>query len=263
MQRKPQITAPPRRGSARFQPDALRRSRSGGIANYFKRLAGFLGFLLLLLPCIFAGMYAGVLNTSTWFSFLVFTGTVAGLGTGLGVGLMEASAIMLWTGKAGRSYLKRAEIPKRFTLAFHIRNFLLAMSEEKRRMISVLIIGSMAPAYWIARPLYIFSIFDERLPEYVALAWGTPPSMFVVERDTTEEENCHAKHLSRGDCRPGCELGCKEGGPSFHLFGDTREFAAAFQPLQILPLMTLSTLIQKKDNSSSELPVSVLVRSGI
>lgn len=162
-----------------------------GVEAYHRATAEGLALILLLLTSIAAGMYASVLNTSTWFSLYVFSGTVAGLGTGLGVALAEASIILLITGKAGRSYLKRAQIKKKFMLLYHGRNFLLSVSEEKVRLVSVLIIASMAPAYWIARPLYVFSGFAERLPEYLALAQATPPAGILVEQDRKEKEEAH------------------------------------------------------------------------
>jgi len=177
----------PRRGSTGHQPGDLRGRDYSGVEAYHRTTAKGAAFILLLVACIFAGMYAAELNTSTWFSLFVVSGTVAGLGTGLGVALMEASILLLITGKAGRSHLKRAQVQKRFMLAYHARRFLLAVSEEKIRMISVLIIGSMAPAYWIARPLYLFGIFHEHLPEYLALARATPPPNPLVEHDRKEE----------------------------------------------------------------------------
>src|SRR5262245_23705714 len=77
--------AQPRRGSSRNQPDEY-----SGVEAYHRATAEGLAFILLLLTCIAAGMYASVLNTSTWFSLFVVSGTVAGLGTGLGVALAEA-----------------------------------------------------------------------------------------------------------------------------------------------------------------------------
>jgi len=176
----------PRRGSTGHQPGDLRRDYRG-VEAYHRTTAKGAAFILLLVACIFAGMYAAELNTSTWFSLFVVSGTVAGLGTGLGVALMEASILLLITGKAGRSHLKRAQVQKRFMLAYHARRFLLVVSEEKIRMISVLIIGSMAPAYWIARPSYIFSSFQEHLPEYLALARATPPPNPLLGHDRNEE----------------------------------------------------------------------------
>jgi len=178
--------ARPRRGGTRHQPGDLRGRDYNALEAYHRATGEAAVFILLLVACIFAGIYAAELNTSTWFSLFVVSGTVAGLGTGLGVALMEASILLLITGKAGRSYLTRAQVQKRFMLAYHARRFLLVVSEEKIRIISVLIIASMAPAYWIARPLYIFAIFQERLPEYLALARSTPPNP-LVEHDKKEE----------------------------------------------------------------------------
>jgi hypothetical protein len=179
-------SARPRRGSPRQQPGDLRGREYVGLEAYHTKAGVVAGCIILLLPFMFAGIYAAELNTSTWFSFFVVSGTVAGLGTGLGVALMEASILLLITGKAGRSYLKRAQVQKRFMLAYHARRFLLTISEERIRLISVLIIASMAPAYWIARPLYLFSVFEEGLPEYLALARTTPPPSLLVERDRKE-----------------------------------------------------------------------------
>lgn len=190
-QKKPQAnfagaSAQPRRGATKRQPDDSR----GVEAYHLAELEG-LALILLLVSSIAAGMYASVLNTSTWFSLYVVSGTVAGLGTGLGVALLEACIVLLITGKAGRGYLKRAQIKKRFKLLNQARNFLLAISEEKLRLVSVLIIAGMAPAYWIARPLYVFSGFADRLPEYLTLAQATPPPDFLAARDRKEKEEAH------------------------------------------------------------------------
>jgi hypothetical protein len=178
--------AQPRRGGQRRPPDD-----SSGIEAYHRTTAGGLALILLLLSSIAAGMYASVLNTSTWFSLYVVSGTVVGLVTGVGVALLGASSFLLITGKAGRSYLKRAQIKKKFMLLYHGRNFLLSISEDKLRLVSVVIIASMAPAYWIARPLYVFSGFAGRLPQYLALAQATPPQDFLAEHDRREKEEAH------------------------------------------------------------------------
>jgi hypothetical protein len=179
--------ARPRRGGTRQQPGDRRGGDYSALEAYHRATGEAAGFILLLVASIFAGIYAAELNTSTWFSLFVVSGTVAGLGTGLGVALMEASILLLITGKAGRSYLKRAQVQKRFMLAYHARRFLLTISEERIRLISVLIIGTMAPAYWIARPLYLFNVFEEGLPEYLALSRTTPPQNLLVERNRKEE----------------------------------------------------------------------------
>lgn len=179
-------SAQQRRGGSRHQ-----RDDSSGVEVHHRGELEALMCILLLLSCIAAGMYASVLNTSTWFSLFVVSGTLAGLGTALGVALTEAAIVLLITGKAGRGYLKRAQIKKRFMLIYHARNFLLVISEEKTRLVSVLIVASMAPAYWIVRPLYVYSGFQKGLPEYLALAQATAPPNLLVEHDRKEREEAH------------------------------------------------------------------------
>lgn len=141
---------------------------------YLKRLSGVFAFLLFLAPCIFAAIYVGPLNTSYEFSLLGRTGNVAAVGVFFGVALIEACLILLIMGNRAEDHLENAAIPDRAP-AHHLRNFFLRVSRKRVYLIALLIVGILPVAYWIARPLYAFRIFQPHLPEYLALAETRSP----------------------------------------------------------------------------------------
>jgi hypothetical protein len=146
-----------------------------------KRLGGILGFISLLALCILVGVYASSLNASLWFNLLGVTGTLAGLGTGVGMGLVECSLIAWFMGEKSRKALKKANVPKNMGMVYHVVNLILKMSRDRVLLITVFILGSMPLAYWIARPLYTFSKFQVSLGDYMVLAWRSSPGAVIAE----------------------------------------------------------------------------------
>lgn len=140
------------------------------MSDFFEKLANLLGFLLLAAPCFVAGLYANRLNISIAFPLL---GAVAlGVGVGVGTALIECSVIMLLAGKRARSYIEELASPE----GWWITRVLDSLARASRNWLMVmLVIGLLPLAYCIARPWYIFRPFQERLPEYLELAGGTPP----------------------------------------------------------------------------------------
>ena len=107
--------------------------------QFLKKLAGIIGFLLFLAPCVIAGMYAGSLNTSS---------TLAGWAVGLGVAIIEGCIITL---------LGSAKTQK---------NLLLAAV--------AVAVGAAPSAYFIALPLRSLGPFKAHLAEYMATASAEP-----------------------------------------------------------------------------------------
>ena len=108
--------------------------------EFLKKLAGVIGFLLFLSPCVIAGIYAGKLNTSS---------TLAGWAVGLGVALIEGCVL---------GYLGSAKTRN---------NTLIAAG--------VMILGLLPSAYFIGWPLLSLGPYKAHMAEYVAMAsTGTP-----------------------------------------------------------------------------------------
>lgn len=105
-----------------------------------KRVGGFLGFMLVLAPCVFAGMYAGKLNTSSG---------LAEWAVGIGVFVIEMSILVLLGSIKDRKNLQWG---------------LLA-----------LVLGAIPAVIWIGGPLMTFKPFQARLAEYMAVAASDNP----------------------------------------------------------------------------------------
>jgi hypothetical protein len=100
-----------------------------------KRVGGYLGFILLLTPCIIAGIYAGNLNTSS---------TLAGWAVGIGVFVIEMSIFLL-----------------------------VGSIKEKKNLqwgILGLVLGAIPAGIWIGGPLMTIRPFQAHLTEYMAVA---------------------------------------------------------------------------------------------
>jgi hypothetical protein len=105
-----------------------------------KRIGGYLGFLLVLAPCIVAGIYAGKLNTSS---------TLAGWGVGIGVLVVEMSIFVLLAGIKGK--------------------------KDFRWGLLGLVVGAIPAGIWIGGPLMTLRPFTAHLPEYMAVASSDNP----------------------------------------------------------------------------------------
>jgi hypothetical protein len=106
-----------------------------------KRVGGFFGFLLVLAPCVFAGMYAGRLNTSSG---------LAEWAVGIGVFVIEISLLVL-----------------------------LGSIKEKKNFrwgLIALVVGALPAGIWIGGPLMTFRPFQPHLQEYVSVASSNDPS---------------------------------------------------------------------------------------
>jgi len=100
-----------------------------------KRVGGFLGFLLVLAPCVFGGIYAGKLNTAS---------SLAGWAVGIGVFVIEVS-LMLFVGSIkDRSNLRWAVV--------------------------ALVVGAVPACIWIGGPLLKVRPYKAHLAEYLAVA---------------------------------------------------------------------------------------------
>jgi len=100
-----------------------------------KRVAGFLGFLLVLAPCIFAAIYAGNLNTSS---------RLAGWAVGIGVFVIEVSLLLFLGSIKDRSNLRWAAV--------------------------ALVVGIIPACIWIGGPLLKVRPYKAHLTEYLAVA---------------------------------------------------------------------------------------------
>ena len=100
-----------------------------------KRVGGYLGFLLMLTPCIIGGIYAGNLNTSS---------TLAGWAVGIGVFVIEISIFVLLT----------------------------SIKEKKnfRWGIVGMLVGAVPAGIWIGGPFMTLRPFQAHLAEYMAVA---------------------------------------------------------------------------------------------
>jgi len=105
-----------------------------------KRIGGYLGFLLVLAPCIIAGIYAGNLNTSS---------TLAGWAVGIGVFIVEISILVLLAG--------------------------IKDKKDSRWGALGLIVGIIPAGIWIGGPLMTFRPFTAHLSEYIAVAASENP----------------------------------------------------------------------------------------
>src|SRR5215471_13939981 len=88
-----------------------------------------LGYIVLLLVCILAGIYAGYLNPTRTFGFFGTTGSVVGFVVGIGVALVETAIILLFMGKNAQENLGNAAIPDKSHL-HHVRNWLMVVSRH-------------------------------------------------------------------------------------------------------------------------------------
>ncbi len=105
-----------------------------------KRVGGFLAFLLLLTPCIIAGIYAGNLNTSS---------SLAGWAVGIGIFIIEMSLMVM------------------------VGSF---KEKEKVRWALVGILAGLVPAIiWIGGPLRTFRPFQAHLADYLVVASSNSP----------------------------------------------------------------------------------------
>jgi hypothetical protein len=100
-----------------------------------KRVGGYLAFLLMLAPCVVAGIYAGNLNTSS---------SLAGWAVGIGVSVIELSLLVLLGSLKER------------------KNF--------RWGIVGLVVGAIPAGIWIGGPLMTLGPYKAHLPEYMAVA---------------------------------------------------------------------------------------------
>ena len=105
-----------------------------------KRLGGYLGFLLVLTPCVIAGIYAGKLNTSS---------SLAGWAVGIGVAFIEVSILVLI-----------GSIKDRKNLQWGILG---------------LVLGAIPAGIWIGGPLMPIGPFKAHLQEYMTVAASDHP----------------------------------------------------------------------------------------
>ena len=105
-----------------------------------KRVGGYLGFLLILAPCIIGGIYAGNLNTSS---------TLAGWAVGIGVFVIEISLMVM-----------------------------VAHIKDKKNFgwgIVGLLVGAVPAGIWIGGPLMTVRPFQAHLADYLAVASSNHP----------------------------------------------------------------------------------------
>ncbi len=108
--------------------------------EFLKRIAGFVGLIIFLTPCIIAGIYAGRLNTAS---------TLAGWGVGIGVAIIEGAIIVF----AGHEKSQK--------------NMMTA--------VGVVLLGALPSFYWIGAPLTALKPFKDHLPEYLTRASAANP----------------------------------------------------------------------------------------
>jgi len=153
-----------------------------------KDLAKVFGLLALVVSCIGAGFYGADLNTTYSFTTVAGVVTVAGLGVFLGTILVEFAIVMLIMGEKGKVHLQNAQLPSQSVVNYG-RNFLQMVVRKKGGLTALLIIGMLPLLYWIARPLYVFSMFHQHLPEYVELATHNSPSELAIASGRPEDAN--------------------------------------------------------------------------
>src|SRR5579872_1914846 len=100
--------------------------------GFLKRLAGVVGFILFLTPCMIAGIYAGKLNTAS---------TLAAWGVGIGVAIIEVAILFLLAQKKTQ------------------QNLILA--------VAMVAAGALPSYYWIGMPLMAINPFKAHLTEYL------------------------------------------------------------------------------------------------
>jgi hypothetical protein len=115
--------------------------------GFLRRLAGIVGFILFLTPCVIVGVYAGRLNTAS---------TLAGWGVGIGVAVAEAAIILFLAAKKTQ------------------QNLFLA--------IAAILVGALPSYYWIQRPLSALRPFKSHLTEYLKTASNWDPEQFQAAR---------------------------------------------------------------------------------
>lgn len=108
--------------------------------GFLKRIAGWIGLILFLAPCIIAGVYAGKLNTAS---------TLAGWGVGIGVAVIEGTIIM----------------------------FLANQKTQQNLMLSAgaIVVGLVPSYYWIGTHLTALKPFKAHVSEYVTTASNANP----------------------------------------------------------------------------------------
>ncbi len=116
--------------------------------GFLKRIAGVIGFILFLTPCIIAGIYAGKLNTAS---------TLAGWGVGIGVAIIEFTVIVLLGSKKNQ------------------QNLILA--------VGMVVVGASPSLYWIAMPLTALRPFKAHLGEYLTTASVANPEQVEATGD--------------------------------------------------------------------------------
>src|SRR5258708_19507748 len=99
-----------------------------------KRIGVYIGFLLVLAPCIIAGIYAGNLNTSS---------TLAGWAVGIGVLIVEVSILALVAGIKDKKDFRWGALG--------------------------LIVGLIPAGIWIGGPFMTFRPFTAHVSEYFSL----------------------------------------------------------------------------------------------
>jgi hypothetical protein len=118
-------------------------SYEGRRMGFLRRLAGIIGFILFLTPCVIVGIYAGKLNTAN---------TLAGWGVGIGVAVIEGAIILFLAAKKTQ------------------QNLFLA--------IAAILLGALPSYYWIERPLSVLKPFRAHLTEYLKTASNSDPQQF-------------------------------------------------------------------------------------
>jgi hypothetical protein len=109
-----------------------------------KRVAGIVGFILFVTPCIIAGVIASERNTAS---------SIAGWGVGLGAAVVEGALIALVAAKK------------------HKQNLLL--------ITAAIVVGALPSAYWLGMPWMVTRPYKAHLTEYLDVASTASPEQDV------------------------------------------------------------------------------------